>query len=71
MEVKVPSLILAPTLHENTKKEQKRKSPHVWVKQWQRNRSSTSEFGNIFSEFRLHDEEEFRRYLRMEHRNFL
>ena len=47
-----------------TRKEKGRKKV-IWVKPWLANRELKSVYGNILAELRLHDEEEFRRYLRI------
>ena len=43
----------------------KRKKRSIWIKPWLKNRLRTSAYQNIFQELRLKDNEEFRRYLRM------
>ena len=47
------------------KKKEKRRKKVVWVKPWLANREFKSAYCNILAELRLHDEEEFRRYLRI------
>ena len=50
----------------NRKTETKRKpKKSIWVEPWLQNRAYESAYGRIFTELRLHDQEEFRRYLRM------
>ena len=43
----------------------KRKKRSVWIKPWLKNRLRTSAYQNVFQEIRLKDNEEFRRYPRM------
>ena len=47
------------------KKKEKRRKKVVWVKPWLANREFKSAYCNTLAELRLHDEEEFRRYLRI------
>ena len=66
IELTCVCLILANATHLENKAIKKRiEKKSVWVKPWLSNRDSTGAFGNIFAELWLQDEEEFRRYLRM------
>ena len=43
----------------------KRRRRTIWVKPWLANRDAKSAYNNILQELRLQDQEEFRKYLRM------
>ena len=60
-------LLLATSIKlvEDGEKVKKRKKRSVWIKPWLKNRIRTSAYQNIFQELRLKDNEEFRRYLRI------
>ena len=58
-------LLTARSLRKRRAKEAKKKPRTVWVKPWIANRAEKSAFVHIFAELRLHDQEEFRSFLRM------
>ena len=54
------------TKKQQTLKEVKiKRKRRVWMKPWLKNRVQQSAYSNIFQELRLRDQEEFRKYLRM------
>ena len=58
-------IILAVVKRSRSKRKRYRRQRSVWVKPWLANRQYKSAFNNIFAELRLRDQEEFRKYLRM------
>lgn len=52
-------------MHSNLSKVGKKRKRKVWMKDWLRERESKGAYSNILQELRLRDQENFRKYLRM------
>ena len=57
--------ILAIVKRRRRRRNEKKRFRSVWVKPWLLNRDEKSAYNNILGELRLKDQEEFRKYLRM------
>ena len=63
---KVAACIILIILKRRRRKTNKvKKSRTCWVRDWLQQKEKKSAYNNILSELRLTDQEEFRRYLRM------
>lgn len=65
MDNNVLFVVLLSEYFKNKEKKIKKRNKKMWVKLWLQNRKTESAYNRIFAELRLHDQEEFRRYLRM------
>ena len=52
------------------RRKRKRKTKEVWEREWFRRRSERGVYRQLLEELRLEDEENYRRYLRMDTKTF-
>ena len=64
-EYAVGLIIVYEYFRKKKQKVKKKRNRKIWVKTWLKNREAQSAYNNLFSELWLRDEEEFRRYLRI------
>ena len=53
------------------KKKRKKRERKVWVNRWLAERNANGAYSNLFNDLRLHDQEEYRQYLRMSTDTFM